>query len=51
MDSNRGDDGGNNRGDNRGGIRRLVPLGTISAVFLDPLTVLVNKEGNLLSKA
>ena len=47
MDSN----GGDNRGDNRGGIKQLVPLGTISAVSLDPLAVLVNKESSLLLKA
>ena len=44
MDNN----GGDNRGDNRGGIRRLMPLGTISAVSLDPLAVLINREGSLL---
>jgi len=51
VDSDGGDDKGDNRGDNRGGIRRLVPLGTISAIALDPLAVLVNREGSLLLKA
>ena len=35
----------------RGGMRRLVPSGTISAVSLDPPAVLVDGEGSLLSKA
>ena len=48
MDSNGGNDGGDNRGDNGGRIRRLMPLGIISAVSFDPLAVLVNKEGSLL---
>jgi len=48
MDSDRGDDGGDDRGDDRGGTRRLMPLGTISVVSLDPLVVLVNREGSLL---
>ena len=51
MDSNRGDNRGDDRGDNRGRIRRLIPLGTISAVSLNPLAVLVNREGSLLLKA
>ena len=40
-----------NRGDNRGGIKQLVPLGIISAISFDPLAVLFNKEGSLLLKA
>ena len=51
MDNDSGDNGGNNRGDDGGGTRRLMPLGTISIISLDPLAVLVNKEGSLLSKA
>ncbi len=51
MDNNRGDNRGDNRGNNGGKMRRLMPLGTISAISLDPLVVLVNKEGSLLSKA
>ena len=38
------------RGDNRGGTRQLMPLDTISTISLDPLAVLVNREGSLLSK-
>jgi len=51
VDSNRGDNGGDDRGDDGGGTRRLMPLGTISAISFDPLAVLVNGEGSLLSKA
>jgi len=32
-------------------MRPLMPLGTISVVSLNPLAILVNREGNLLSKA
>jgi hypothetical protein len=32
-------------------MRQLVPSGTISAVSLDPLAVLVNRAGSLLLKA
>ena len=48
MDSNRGNNGGDNRGDDGGGIRRLMPSGTISVVSFNPLAVLVNREGSLL---
>ncbi len=48
MDSDGGNNGGDDRGDDGGGTRRLMPSGTISAVSLDPLAVLVNKEGSLL---
>ena len=41
----------NNRENNKSKIRRLVPLGIISAIFLNPLAVLVNREGSLLLKA
>ena len=51
MDSDKEDNGGDNRGDDGGGMRRLVPSGTISAISLDPLAVLVNGEGSLLLKA
>jgi len=51
MDSDRGDDGENNRGDNGGGMRRLMPSGTISAISFNPLAVLVNREGSLLLNA
>ena len=51
MDSDKGDNRGDNRGDNGGGIRRLMPLGTISTVSLNPPAVLVNREGSLLLKA
>ena len=51
MDSDGGDDGGDNRGDDGGRTRRLMPSGTISAVSLNPLAVLVNREGSLLLKA
>jgi len=51
VDSDGGDNGGDNRGDNGGRIRRLMPSGTISAVSLNPLAVLVNREGSLLLKA
>ena len=51
MDSDRGNNGGDDRGDNGGGIRRLMPSGPISAISLNPLAVLVNREGSLLLKA
>ena len=51
MDSDGGDDRGDNRGDNRGRTRRLMPLGIISAISLNSLAVLVNREGSLLLKA
>jgi len=51
MDSNRGDNRGDNKGNDGGGMRWLMPSGTISVVSLDPLAVLVNGESSLLSKA
>ena len=48
MDSDKGDDKGDNRGDNGGGIRRLMPSGTISAISFNSLAVLVNRESSLL---
>ena len=50
MDSDGGDNKGDNRGDNRGKIKQLISLGIISAISLNPLAVLVNREGNLLLK-
>jgi len=51
VNNNGGDNGGDDKGDNGGGIRRLMPLGTISTISFNPLVVLVNKKGNLLLKA
>jgi len=51
MDSNRRYNGGDNRGNNRGGTRWLIPLSTIFTISFNPLVVWVNKKGSLLLKA